>query len=220
MFASRPDLQAAVTPDYPFGGKRVIKDSTYYPALLRDNVRLIPRAVADAYQQGVIDAEGEKHEVDIIVIATGYQASDYLATLPVKGRRGRWLKDTWNGEPSAFLGVTVPGFPNMFVMYGPNTNSVFLAYLFEAEAAYIQRCVKRIAGGVKTIEVKQRWHDEWNRYIEKRLDSTPVAHAIRQGVHSYYATKSGRIVGYMPIRNVTYGVLLRLLGQISTKQTP
>ena len=218
MFASRPDLQAAVTPSYPFGGKRVIKDSTYYPALLRDNVRLIPRAVADAFTGGVIDAEGEKHEVDIMVMATGYLASDYLATLPVKGRKGRWIKDVWNDEPSAFLGVTVPGFPNMFVMYGPNTNSVFLAYLFEAEAAYIQRCVKRIAGGVKTIEVRARWHDEWNRYLEGRLEKTPIARSIRLGVHSYYATKSGRIVGYMPIRNVTYGVLLRLLGRISTKE--
>jgi cation diffusion facilitator CzcD-associated flavoprotein CzcO len=216
IFADRPDLREMVTPKYVFGGKRVIKDSTYYPALVRDNVRLIPRAVNDAYSQGVIDVDAQKYEVDIIVLATGYQASNYLATLPVRGRNGRLLSEVWNGEPSAFMGMTVPGFPNFFMMYGPNTNSVFLVNLFECEAAYVLRCVRRLARGVKSIEVKEAWHDGYNRWIDKRVEKSAAAKAVMAGVHTYYATESGRIVGYMPMKNVTYGVLLRLLGKIST----
>jgi cyclohexanone monooxygenase len=113
------------------------------------------------------------------------------------------------------MGLTVPGFPNFFMMYGPNTNSVFLAYLFESQAAYIHRCVKRLRR-VRTIEVKPRWHRVWNQEIQKRLERTPTAEAIKQGVHSYYATESGRIVANLPIRNFTYGILLRLLGRPST----
>jgi cation diffusion facilitator CzcD-associated flavoprotein CzcO len=216
IFADRPDLRELVTPHYRLGGKRVVKDSSYYEALLRDNVRLIPRAVDDVYAQGVIDAEGEKHEVDVIVMATGYQTSDLLGTIAVKGRDGRWLKDVWNGEPAAFMGLTIPGLPNFFMTYGPNTNSAFLAYLFESQAAYIARSVGLLRRGVKTIEVRKRWHDVYNDRIQRKLANSAIAKAREAGVHTYFATESGRIVGYMPMTNATYGVLLRLLGHLST----
>lgn len=219
VFAGRPDLQDMVTPKYRIGGKRVIKDSTYYPALLRDNVRLVPRAAADVYTQGIIDADGQKHEVDVIIMATGYQTSDLVGTLPVKGRSERWLKDVWNGEPSAFMGLTVPGFPNFFMTYGPNTNSAFLAYLFESQAGYIARSISLLRRGVKTVEVRRRWHDVYNDRIQRKLAKSAIAKALEAGVHTYFATESGRIVGYMPMTNATYGMLLRLLGHLSTKKT-
>lgn len=217
MFSERDDLRQAVTPQYVYGGKRVIKDSNYYPALLRDNVRLIPHAVDDAYVSGVIDALGDKHEVDVLIMATGYHASKFLATLPVEGRRGRTLEQVWHGEPTAFLGMTVPEFPNFFIMYGPNTNSVHLTYLFESQARYIGRCVKLLQNGARAVEVRQFWHDSYTRRIDDKLKDSAFAKAVKQGVHSYFATDSGRIVGIMPMRNVTYSLLLRALGRPSLK---
>lgn len=215
VFADRPDLARLVTPTYAYGGKRVVKDSTYYPALLRDNVSLIPNAVVDAYERGVVDAVGERYDVDVIIMATGYQASNYLGTYDVVGRAGKTLKDYWNGEPSAFMGVTVPGFPNFFIMYGPNTNSVHLAYLFECQASYIESCRRRIVAGAKRLEVRPRWHARYNDLIQRRLSRTSTAAAVRSGVHNYYASPSGRIVASLPISNLMYKILLKALGRLS-----
>jgi cation diffusion facilitator CzcD-associated flavoprotein CzcO len=217
VFAGRPDLAQLVTPSYPFGGKRIIKDSAYYPALLRHNVELVPRAVQDACIDGVIDASGAHHAVDIIVLATGYQASNYLGTLDVRGREGQSIRDYWDSEPTAFMGLTVPGFPNLFMMYGPNTNSVHLVHLFESQAAYIRRCIRRMGNcGYKEVEVKAQWHQRYNEFVERRLSRTATAHAVREGVHNYYATPSGRIVASLPIGNGSYRLLLRTLGRVST----
>lgn len=221
VFANRPDLRALVTPSYPFGGKRIIRDSNYYPALLGDNVRLIPRAVVDAYEDGLIDADGERHAVDVIVMATGYQASNYLGTVRVIGRGGRELAQVWDGEPSAFMGLTVPGFPNFYIMFGPNTFSTHLTHLFEHQAAYVERCVRRIRGrGRVVIEVKPRWHRAYNRIIQRLLSRTVTANAVRSGVHNYYAAPSGRIVATLPISNGLYALLLRVLGRMSTTAVP
>ena len=117
-----PATRAAVTPDYPWGCKRPVLSSTFYPTLNRDNVELVPHAVRQVTPTGVIDATGTARDVDVLILSTGFQPTRFLASLDVKGRDGRSIHDVWRERASAFLGITVPGFPNFFILYGPNTN--------------------------------------------------------------------------------------------------
>ncbi|HWW52839.1 MAG TPA: NAD(P)/FAD-dependent oxidoreductase, partial [Acidimicrobiales bacterium] len=115
-FADRPDLRDAVTPKYPYPGKRPVLASTFYSALEKENVELVPRAVTSVTRTGVVDSSGMERSVDVIVMATGFQPADYLARLRVIGRRRRTLQEHWAGEPRAYFGITVPGFPNFFML--------------------------------------------------------------------------------------------------------
>ena len=144
QFADRPDLQEAVTPTYPYWGKRVIFASTFYPALKRDNVELIPRAVTAVTETGVVDADGVEHPVDVLVLSTGFQPTNYLAHLASSGATVARCTTTGRGEPRAFLGITVPGFPNFFMIYGPGTNGGEIVWMLERQAEYAVRAVKRM----------------------------------------------------------------------------
>lgn len=111
VFADRPDLRALVTPTYPFSGKRAILSSSFYQSLLRPDVELIPYPVVACTPTGVVDSTGKERPVDVLVMATGFHAASYLDGLQVRGRQGLELHEYWAGEPSAFLGISVPGFP-------------------------------------------------------------------------------------------------------------
>ena len=139
VFEDRPDLADAVTPKHPYWGKRTIFSSAFYPALKEPNVELVPRAVASVTRRGVVDVDGIEREVDVLVIATGFQPTNYLAHLEVVGREGRTLHEYWDGEPRAFLGVTVPTFPNFYMLYGPGTNGGEIALNLRNQAAYARR---------------------------------------------------------------------------------
>ena len=113
VFDDRPDLAAAVTPNYPFWGKRTIFSSDFYPALKQPNVELVPRAVTSITARGVVDADGVERDADVLVLSTGFQPTNYLAHLEVVGRAGESIQKYWDGEPRAFLGVTVPDVPEL-----------------------------------------------------------------------------------------------------------
>jgi cation diffusion facilitator CzcD-associated flavoprotein CzcO len=144
QFADRPDLRDAVTPGYPFPGKRPVLATTFYPALREQNVELVPRAVTRITPTGIVDSDGVERPVDVIVMATGFRAADYLARLEIVGREGVTLRDRWAGDPRAYLGITVPAFPNLFLLYGPGTNGGELVSMLEAQAEYAVRSVKRM----------------------------------------------------------------------------
>ena len=143
-FAARPDLAKAVTPTYPFGGKRAVLSSAFYQALLRDDVELVPRRVISCTPGGIVDSAGEHREADVLVMATGFHAASYLDTLRVTGRGGQDLQSYWAGEPTAFLGITVPGFPNFFMLYGPNTNGGFIVPNLERQSAFAAKEIARL----------------------------------------------------------------------------
>jgi cation diffusion facilitator CzcD-associated flavoprotein CzcO len=147
VFKDRPDLAKLVTPSYPYGGKRNIINGDFYPALLRDNVELVPHAVISVTENGVIDATGVEHQADVLVMSTGFQPTNFLATFDVIGRNGQTLREAWNGEPRAFLGITVPGFPNFYIPYGPNTNGGEIMSNLERQREYAIRRVKRMVLG-------------------------------------------------------------------------
>ena len=212
VFADRPDLRAMVTPGYSFGGKRAVLSSAYYQALLRDNVELVPRAVVSCTPTGVVDAAGEEREVDVLVMATGFRPADYLAGLRVVGCNGVDLHEQWHGEPSAFLGITVPNFPNFFLLYGPNTNGGFIIPNLERQSAYAAKEIGRLGRrGVTAVEVRAGVTERYNRWLQRKLARTAFT-----ATDNYYVSASGKVVTQWPESATLYAVLTVLLRRISS----
>lgn len=210
-FADRADLREAVTPTYPFGGKRPVFATTFYPTLKKDNVELVPSAVSAVTPRGIVDAEGVERKVDVIVMATGFEAASYLARLTVAGRGGRTLAAHWAGEPRAHLGITVPGFPNFFILYGPGTNGGEIVTMLEAQAGYAARAVARMRRRrVTAIEVRPTFEAMWYRWLQWKMKGTSWTVS-----HNYFTSPTGKVVTQWPSGNLTYLVMTRLLGRIS-----
>lgn len=210
-FADRPDLAAAVTPAYPYPGKRPVLASTFYPALKEPNVELIPRAVTRVTPTGVVDSEGVERPVDVIVLATGFQASNYLARLRVTGRGGQTLHGRWAGEPRAFLGLTVPGFPNFYMLYGPGTNGGELISTLEAGGEFAVRTVTRMMRErVSAIEVKPLYEGIWYAWLQSKMEGTSWTMS-----NNYFKSATGKIVTQWPSGNMVYRVLTKVFGRIS-----
>lgn len=209
-FKDRPDLIEAVTPDYPYPGKRPILTKDFYPTLLRKNVKLVPRAVKSVTPGGVIDAEGVEHPVDVLVMATGFKPTEYISSIRVRGRNGHTLQDFWQGEPMAFAGVTVPGFPNFYMLYGPNTNGGEVVSNLERQSEYAARSIKRLRGDVASIEVRPAYFRNYNTWIQRGLAKTAWAKA-----NNYYKTPSGKIVTQWPYGILVYAAVLRVFGRAS-----
>ena len=193
--STRPDLMEKLTPDYPFGGTRPISaPPDFYRSFLRENVELVPEAVERITERGVLTAAGRQVDLDVIVLATGFRAADYLSTLRVRGAAGADLHEFWNGVPSAFLGMCVPGFPNFFMMYGPNTNGMGLIFMLERQAEFIARMVKASRRRTSTlVEVSQSDFDQYNSQLAASLEGT-----VWGGVDSYFRTADGHVVTQYP----------------------
>ncbi len=210
-FAGHPDLGKAVTPTYPYPGKRPVIASTFYPALRADNVELVPRAVSRVTPSGIVDTDDVERPVDVIVMATGFQAADYLARVRVVGRRGETLQERWAGEPRAYLGITVPDFPNFFMLYGPGTNGGELVSMLEAQAEYAVRAVKdMVRRRVSAVEVRPSFEALWFVWLQSRMEGTSWTMT-----HNYFRSPTGRIVTQWPSGNLVYRTLTKALGRTS-----
>jgi cation diffusion facilitator CzcD-associated flavoprotein CzcO len=210
-FSEYPDIRKAVTPDYPFWGKRLVFNSTFYASLKLPNVELVPFPVESATRTGLVDSGGAEHSVDVLVLATGFKTTDYLGTMEVRGRDGRTLQDVWAGEPSAFLGLTVPGFPNFYMVYGPGTNGGEIVSMLMRQAEHIVGAVKRMRRqAVTALEVKSTWAAMYDAWLEAQVGSTSWAIA-----ENYYKGPTGKIVTQWPYSPGIYGVLVRALGRLS-----
>jgi cation diffusion facilitator CzcD-associated flavoprotein CzcO len=198
-----------MVPDYPFGCKRPIRSSDLLPALTRDNVTLVPRGIVAVNERGLIDAEGEEHRVDAIVIATGFQPWNFLATLDVVGCAGRSIHGVWGDQPEAFLGMHVAGFPNFFLMFGPNTNYGCVTFMLERQAEYIARTIRRlIRKRATSVDVRRSVMDAYNALVDRSL-----AKSTQEGnCHNYYHSASGRNVVWWPWRGSIYVLATRLCG--------
>jgi cation diffusion facilitator CzcD-associated flavoprotein CzcO len=210
--ADRPDLREAVTPSYPFPGKRPIFNQTYFAALKRDNVTLVPRAVTRVTPKGIVDAAGEEYPIDVLVMATGFQPTNYLASVKVTGREGRTLHEVWNGEPEAFLGMNVPGFPNFFILYGPNTNGGEIISFLEHQSAYAVRALQRMTReGVTAIEVRKGVFNAYNRWIQRSMKGTAWVVS-----NNYYKAATGKIVTQWPYGALFYMFLTNVSGRLAS----
>jgi 4-hydroxyacetophenone monooxygenase len=204
--ADRPDLLEACTPTYPPGAKRVIRDNGVWArALMRDNVRLLTDGIREIVPEGVVAADGTLHEVDVIVYGTGFTASKFLTPMTVRGRGGLDLHEHWDGEPRAYLGVTVPGFPNLFCLYGPNTNIVIngsIIYFSECGVRYILGLLgMALSSGHRSVEVRSDVHDEFNAAVD--AENARMAWGI-SGVNSWYKNASGRVSQNWPFTLLEY----------------
>lgn len=204
--AGQPGLRQLLTPRFPFEGKRTVLSDDYYAALLQPHVRLVPHGVKGLTATGVVDDNGDRHDLDVVVLATGFHAADYLSGLRVTGAGGRDLHEVWAGGPRAFLGVMVPGFPNFFMMYGPNTNSVPLVSFYEAQARFAAAAIARLAGRrAREVQVSPLAAGLYDRWLQSALSRTVWA-----GTDSYFRSGTGRIVSQWPFCSSLYITATRI----------
>lgn len=198
------NLKGAVTPAYPVGCKRLVRDSKYYAALNEPQIELVNSAVVRITPGGLIDAHNVEHSADVIILATGFHTTDYLRSLRVVGPRGISLHKLWNGEPRAYMGITVDGIPNFFVMYGPNTNgggSIIAQH--ERQAAAIVRTLKRMRrGGYRVVDTKISSMARFLRWVDK--ENTRRWSALYADCGNYYLSRSGRNVTQWPKGQLSY----------------
>jgi cation diffusion facilitator CzcD-associated flavoprotein CzcO len=203
-----PALRAALTPTYPIGAKRVLFNDDYYPTLARRNVRLVTDAIERIEPHGVRSRSGELHEADVLIYATGFKSTDFLAPMAITGRNGRALNDEWRNGARAYLGVTVTGFPNFFMLYGPNTNLGHnsILVMIEAQVDYILDALRKMrARGVQRIDVRrdvlEAYNSELQQGLRKSVWSTIGA--------SWYKLADGTITNNWPHSTIRYKRLLR-----------
>jgi cation diffusion facilitator CzcD-associated flavoprotein CzcO len=191
-----PELRRKVWPDYAFGCKRVLFSSAFLPALARDNVELVTDAIASIGPDGPVTSSGRTIEVDTIIYATGFRTNDFVAPMEVTGTDGRILREAWSGGATAHLGITVPGFPSMFLMYGPNTNTSggsILVYL-EAQAAYLAQALALVRSrGSAALDVRPEVAARSDGEVQGRFAGTAWT-----ACDSWYRDGEGRIVANWP----------------------
>jgi 4-hydroxyacetophenone monooxygenase len=201
-----PELLAKVIPNYPPYGKRMLRDNNWYKMLKRDNVELIDTAVKRIEPDALVDESGERHAVDVIVFATGFQATRMLFPMEIAGRDGRSLRELWGEDDArAHLGITVPGFPNLFIVYGPNTNLSHGGSLFfhaELQVRYIMQALREmIEGGYRAMECRQEPHDIYNQSVDEAHNRMVWTHG---GMKNWYRNSAGRVVANSPWRLIDY----------------
>jgi cation diffusion facilitator CzcD-associated flavoprotein CzcO len=191
-----PEVRRKAWPDYTFGCKRVLFSSCYLSALQRANVELVTDAITRVVPEGLVTEEGSVREFDCIIWATGFQTSEFMFPMAVTGRDATELSEQWSGGAHAHLGMTVPGFPNMFVMYGPNTNTSGGSIIFylETQAAYIRQALEQLGErGAGAIEVRAEVEAASDRALQARFAGTAWTQC-----DSWYRDRHGRIVANWP----------------------
>ncbi|UGT39794.1 NAD(P)/FAD-dependent oxidoreductase [Nocardia yamanashiensis] len=198
-----PALRAKLTPDYAAGCKRGLFSNEYFPALAQPNVHVETTAIEAVTPKGIRTADGVEHPVDVIVYGTGFKGTEFLAPMNIYGSNGRKLADEWSAEGArAFLGMSVPGFPNLFMMYGPNTNvgSGSIIYMLEAQARYIRQVVEYLgAHPGRVLAARADAEQSWDDWLQARLKDTPWNFCS-----SWYRNASGRITNNWPGATVLF----------------
>ena len=191
-----PDVRARLTPDFPHGCKRPLVSSDFYPTFNRPNVELVTDAIERITPDGVVTVDGICRAVDTIIIATGFETTKYLSTVDVTGRDGVHLSDAWRDGAQAYLGITTAGFPNLFMLYGPNTNNGSILFMIECQVAYAMRQLERLEREeLAWIDVRADAMATYNEGIQRDLDGVEVWNADCNG---YYRGPTGRIVTQWP----------------------
>jgi 4-hydroxyacetophenone monooxygenase len=194
------ELFAKVTPHYPVAGKRMLRDDgRYLRALKRDNVRLVTDRIVEITEAGVVTDAGERVDVDVLIYGTGFHANRFLWPMKVYGLGGVELHEHWDGDPRAYLGITIPGFPNLFCCYGPNTNIVVngsIIFFSECEVRYILGCIELLLKeNHAALDVRADVHNAYNREID--AGNAEMAWGA-PNVSSWYKNAKGRVTQNWP----------------------
>jgi cyclohexanone monooxygenase len=212
-----PTTRDAVTPDYPWGCKRPVLASTFYQALNQPHVDLIPHPVTSVTENGLVDARGVHHDIDILITSTGFQPTRFLANLDVRGIDKHSIHDAWADRASAFLGVTVAGFPNFFILYGPNTNGGFsIIAQLERQAEVAAKAVHRLESGAGYVDTDPRIQQRYVQWIDRQI--ARKANAMESGCHNYYHAPSGANITQWPGAHLKYLLVTKLLHRIGIRE--
>jgi cation diffusion facilitator CzcD-associated flavoprotein CzcO len=190
-----PALREKLTPDYPMGCKRILMSNDYYPALAQNNVEVINHGIQSVDESGLIDSNGVHHAADVIIYGTGFRATDFLTPMEITGRDGRQLNDVWRNGAEAYLGISVHGFPNLFMLYGPNTNLGHnsIIYMLESQFHYVLQCLENLKEH-PVMEVRDDVQSTFNQRIQKQIRET----VWEKGCNSWYKTESGKNTANWP----------------------
>ncbi|ABW12366.1 FAD-dependent pyridine nucleotide-disulphide oxidoreductase [Parafrankia sp. EAN1pec] len=182
---------AACLPDYRIGCARILLSKAWYPTLAREDVSVFRDGVTVMTEDGVLTSDGRHIPTDVVIWCTGFTATEYLAPIRVTGRGGLDLHTVWKDGPEAYLGLAVPGFPNFFMSYGPNTGSLTntITSMLEYQASYIRQAIEHIGRSRLAYSVRQDVHDSFNAELGRRLPQT----VFSTGCPGWYATPSGKI---------------------------
>ena len=202
-----PELLAKVLPDYPATGKRTLQDNgSWLRTLRRDDVELVRAGVSRLEADGVVDSDGVKHSADVLVWSTGFAYHEPLMPITIRGRGGVDLREHWGDRPRAYLGVTVPGFPNFFCLYGPGTNLASggsIIFATECEVRHVMACLDALLdGGHRTIEPRRGSYDDY--YERSQAEMRTMVWASPHIQHNYYVNDNGEVHGLNPWRTVDY----------------
>jgi cation diffusion facilitator CzcD-associated flavoprotein CzcO len=187
-----PILLKKLRPDYRIGCKRILISNDYYPALNMPNVNVIDSPIEKFTENGIVTADGYERELDVVILATGFHVTDMPVAEWLHDGEGRRLSEQWQGSPQAYLGTTVQGLPNLFLLIGPNTglghNSII--FMIETQVHYVLECLKFMEKeGIKSIEVRKEVEENFNRKLQKRLEGTVWNSG---GCRSWYLDENGR----------------------------
>jgi cation diffusion facilitator CzcD-associated flavoprotein CzcO len=202
-FIDDPRLREKVTPKDEVGCKRIMLTDDWYRALTSTNVDLVTDRIAQITPSGIRTADGSERPADVLVLGTGFESHAFVAPMEVVGRGGRTLAEAWSGVPKAYLGITVPGFPNMFLLYGPNTNGGAGSVIYTVEAAmqHVIAAVRRLEQErARTIELRQEAAEAFDRELREALAGT----VWQTGCNSWYVDEQGNNPNQWPWLWTTY----------------
>jgi cation diffusion facilitator CzcD-associated flavoprotein CzcO len=203
---SDPGLRERLRPEGTPGCRRVLLADDYYPALTRPHVDVVTEPITEVRPHAVVTADGAEHEVDTIIFGTGFTATDFLAPMEITGLGGRKLDEAWRDGAEAHLGISITGFPNLFMLYGPNTNLGHnsIIYMLESQFRYVLGCVRRLADpGLRWMDVRPETQAGFVRWVRRRMRST----VWDRDCTSWYRTASGRNTNNWP--GFTFGYRFR-----------
>jgi 4-hydroxyacetophenone monooxygenase len=196
---TRQDLLEKVLPTFPVWAKRLIVDNNWFPTITRDNVELLTDSIAAITETGIALDDGTTREVDVIILATGFESNRFLWPMEIRGKSGQSLEQLWGDDPRANLGITVPDYPNLFCLYGPNTNIVHggsIIYQVECQVRYTMACLMElIQTDIKSLECKTDVNIEYNKEVQSLSENLAWGHP---DVDSWYKNSKGRVVNNSP----------------------
>ncbi|MFT4584661.1 MAG: cyclohexanone monooxygenase [Gammaproteobacteria bacterium] len=193
---SDPEVRKKLVPTHPFGCKRPLFSNLFYPIFNFPQVELVTDKVEKITETGVVTEDGKLREVDVVIVATGFHVTRYLSAIDVTGRNGVRLEDAWNDGAQAYLGIATHGFPNLFMLYGPNTNNGSILFMLERQVEYLVRQIKRIESeGLGWIDIRNEVETTYNDAMQRDIKTVAVWQA---NCGNYYSVKSGRMVTQWP----------------------
>jgi cation diffusion facilitator CzcD-associated flavoprotein CzcO len=191
-------LRAKLTPDFRLGCKRIMPSNEWYPTLTQPNVELVTETIEEIRPRSIVTADGVEREVDTIVCGTGFHVADTPYARRLRGKDGRLLSEVWQGGAEAYLGTTVAGFPNLFLLSGPNSNQghTSMVYMIESQVHYVLDCLRQMEeGALGTVEIRPDVLTAFNEEIQARMPRTVW---MSGGCSSWYQDAEGRVSFHWP----------------------